>query len=100
MITREEVQHIAKLARLGLKEAEIKKFQKDLSSILEYFTALKELKLSETEPTFHPTENFFEKGLEGMREDKAEPQPIEVVNSLIEAAPERKGRQIKVKAIL
>ena len=32
MITEEEVKHIAKLARLGLSEGEIKKFQKELKA--------------------------------------------------------------------
>ena len=43
MITKEQVQHIASLARLKLTEQEIEKFQKDLSSILEYFEVLNSL---------------------------------------------------------
>jgi len=93
MIKKEEVQHIANLARLGLTEDEIKKFQKDLSSILDYFNSIKEVDISKTEPTFHPTEH-------SLREDKAKPQPVETANKLIEAAPENKKRHIKVKAIL
>lgn len=100
MISRQDVQHIAKLARMGLTEAEIQKLQKELSSILDYFELLKEVDVSKTEPTFHPTENFFGKKLSIMREDRAEPQAAEVVNKLVEAAPERKGGHIKVKAIL
>ncbi len=93
MIKKEEVQHIANLARLGLTEDEIKKFQKDLSSILDYFNSIKEVDISKIEPTFHPTEY-------SLREDKAKPQPVETANKLIEAAPEKKKRHIKVKAIL
>lgn len=104
MIDKKDVQHVAKLARLGLAEAEIKKFQKDLSSILDYFNSIKEVDISKTEPTFHPTEYFFgraqERKLETTREDKAKSQPVETINKLIEAAPEKKKRHIKVKVIL
>ena len=41
MISKEEVEHIAKLARLELTEKEIEKMQKDLSAILDYFDLLK-----------------------------------------------------------
>lgn len=99
MINKQDVQHIAKLARLGLTEDEIKKFQKDLSSVLDYFKSLKEIDVSKIEPTFHPAEHFFERKLEIMRQDRAESQPIKVVNKLVEAAPEKRKRHIKVKAI-
>ncbi len=54
MISREEVQHIAKLARLGLTETEIKKFQKELSSILDYVEKLKRVDVTEVAATSHP----------------------------------------------
>ncbi|MCX6722438.1 MAG: Asp-tRNA(Asn)/Glu-tRNA(Gln) amidotransferase subunit GatC, partial [Candidatus Staskawiczbacteria bacterium] len=41
MILKEEVEHIAKLARLELTENEVEKMQKDLSAILDYFDLLK-----------------------------------------------------------
>jgi len=94
---------MAKLARLGLTETEIKKFQKELSSVLDYFNSLKEVDVSNIEPTFHPAEHSFgvtqERQLETTRTDKAEPQTIEVRKKLIKAAPEEKNGYIKVKAI-
>jgi len=99
MIKKEEVQHIAKLSRIKLSQQELKRFQGDLSSILDYFNSLKEVDVSEIEPTFHPAEYFFGKSLGKMRKDKAESQPSEVVNKLIEAAPDKKKRHISVKAI-
>ena len=112
MIKKQEVQHIAKLARLGLTEVEIKKFQKELSSILDYFATLKEVDVLGIEPTFHPaehsfgrtqdgefTEPFFKEKLGIMREDEAKAQPVEVVKTLIEAAPEKKDNYLKVKAV-
>lgn len=52
-ITREDILHIAELARLELQESEIESMQKDLSSILEYVARLDDLDLSDVEPTFN-----------------------------------------------
>ena len=95
MIQKEEVKHIAKLARLGLTEKEIEKFQKELSSILDYFEKLKEVDVSKIEPTTHSV-------LLGsvMRKDKEKGADIEVRNKLIEAVPDKKESFVKVKSIL
>jgi len=53
MISKKEVQHIAKLARLGLTEKEIGKHQKEFSKILDYIEKLKEVDVSKIEPTSH-----------------------------------------------
>ena len=53
MISKKEVQHIAKLARLSLKPVEEKKLQKELSSILGYIEKLEKVNVSKTAPTFH-----------------------------------------------
>jgi aspartyl-tRNA(Asn)/glutamyl-tRNA(Gln) amidotransferase subunit C len=42
-ITRDNVLHVAKLARLELSETEIDKMQRDLDGILEYVNQLSEL---------------------------------------------------------
>ncbi len=52
-ITREDILHIADLARLELEESEIESMQKDLSSILDYVARLDDLELDEVEPTFN-----------------------------------------------
>jgi aspartyl-tRNA(Asn)/glutamyl-tRNA(Gln) amidotransferase subunit C len=53
-ITRDEVLHVARLARLALTEEEIARFQEQLSAILEAVGKVSELDLSEIEPTAHP----------------------------------------------
>ena len=53
-ITRDEVLHVARLARLALTEEEIAKFQGQLDAILEAVGKVAELDLSEVEPTAHP----------------------------------------------
>lgn len=98
MINREQVNHIAKLARIKLTEQELKKFQKELSSILNYFKTLSEVDVSKIEPTFHASEGFIDKKTL-MRPDKSESQPEKVVDDLIKLAPNKKARHIKVKAI-
>ena len=94
MIQEQEVQHIAKLARLGLSEKEIKRFQKDLSSILDYIETLKQVDARAIEPFFHPNEE-----VNIMREDKAKPEQKEIVDKLIDLVPSKKGRHIKVKSV-
>jgi len=95
MISKKEVEHIAKLARLGLSQTEIKKLGKDLSSILDYFNLLKKVDVSKVEPTSH---SVLVKNV--MREDEAKKENLDDVNELVAAAPERKERYIKVKAVL
>jgi aspartyl-tRNA(Asn)/glutamyl-tRNA(Gln) amidotransferase subunit C len=54
MISRKEVEHISKLARLGLSRAEIAKCQKELAAILDYMEKLRGLDTSLVEATSHP----------------------------------------------
>ena len=53
-ITREEVLHVARLARLELTDDEVAKFQEQLSDILEAVSKVSELDLSGVPPTAHP----------------------------------------------
>jgi len=46
MITEEDVRHIAKLSRIDLNDRELKDFQVELSSILDYFNKLKKINTS------------------------------------------------------
>lgn len=90
MISKEEVKHIAKLARLELTEEEIEKMQKDLSEILGYFDVLKKapkIKIQNPKPK---TQN--------LREDVAKQSGL--ADDIVGAAPDKKDDYIKVKAIL
>ena len=53
-ITREEVLHVARLARLDLHEDEVARFQEQLSAILEAVSKVAELDLADVPPTSHP----------------------------------------------
>jgi aspartyl-tRNA(Asn)/glutamyl-tRNA(Gln) amidotransferase subunit C len=50
-LTKDEVRHIAKLARLNLSDEEIDKFSTELTSILDYIDMLKEVDTKDVEPT-------------------------------------------------
>ena len=53
-ITREDVLHVAHLARLALTEEEVVRFQEQLSAILEAVGKVQELDLDGVPPTSHP----------------------------------------------
>jgi aspartyl-tRNA(Asn)/glutamyl-tRNA(Gln) amidotransferase subunit C len=53
-LTREEVLHVARLARLALTDEEIERFREQLSAILDAVGAVAELDLTDVEPTSHP----------------------------------------------
>ncbi len=50
MLTKEELEHLAVLARIELKAGEEEKLKKDLGSILEYFNELKMLQTDNVTP--------------------------------------------------
>ena len=56
MIDREQVLHVAKLARLRLSEAEVERMTGELSNILEHVARMDELDLDGVEPTSHVVE--------------------------------------------
>jgi aspartyl-tRNA(Asn)/glutamyl-tRNA(Gln) amidotransferase subunit C len=83
-ITREEVLHVAKLARLALTEEEIERFRGQLSAILEAVGKVSELDLEGVPPTSHPLDlvNVF-------AED--EPGPSLPREEALANAPETEG---------
>ena len=104
MISKEEVKHIAKLARLELgtsssqasTEKEIEKMQKDLSSVLGYFDLFKK-----APNTKSFTESFsVGASVQHLRKDEASPRKQDLVERLIKAFPDKKDDYIKVKTIL
>jgi aspartyl-tRNA(Asn)/glutamyl-tRNA(Gln) amidotransferase subunit C len=75
MISREEVEHVARLARLRFSEDELGRLQPELSRIIDYVERLSELDLSGLEPTSHavPLKNVFraDEPVEGLSHDEA-----------------------------
>jgi aspartyl-tRNA(Asn)/glutamyl-tRNA(Gln) amidotransferase subunit C len=56
VIEREQVLHVAKLARLGLTEEEVERMAGELSGILEHVDRIAALDLNDVEPTSHVVE--------------------------------------------
>lgn len=96
MLTKEQVQHIADLARLGLTEEELEKFTKDLSRILESVSQLQEVNTDGVEPIAHIT------GLENaVREDDPEGAILQSTPELtVGQFPDRAGNYLKAPPIL
>lgn len=93
-LTKQEVEHIALLARLGLTEAEKEKFASQLSSILDYVEKLKEVDTKGVKPTAQVT------GLENvMRPDKIAACSKEEMAELVKMAPESEDNLIKTKSV-
>jgi aspartyl-tRNA(Asn)/glutamyl-tRNA(Gln) amidotransferase subunit C len=93
MIDRETVKHVAKLARLGLSEAEVDTLGKELSAILENIAILREADVSGVSPTAHASRlsNI-------MRADQ--PQPSYPPEVLLANAPDQEDNCLKVNAVL
>jgi aspartyl-tRNA(Asn)/glutamyl-tRNA(Gln) amidotransferase subunit C len=90
-ISRDEVLHVAGLARLDLTEEEIERFQEQLNAILEAVGKVSALDLSHVEPTAHPLDlvNVW-------AED--EPRPCLSVEEALANAPDRDGAFFRVPA--
>ena len=97
MISKKEVQHIAKLARLDLTEKEMKKFQKELHSILDYISKLNEIDAA-TARVSAADYNFSSENV--MREDRASKKNKEYALRLLKLAPKTEKGYLKVKSIL
>jgi aspartyl-tRNA(Asn)/glutamyl-tRNA(Gln) amidotransferase subunit C len=90
-ISRDEVLHVARLARLELTEEELERFAEQLSAILEAVGKVSELDLTDVEPTAHPLElvNVW-------AED--EPRPCLGVEEALANAPDREDDAFRVPA--
>ena len=81
MLDREQVVHVARLARLRLEDDELEKMAVELSAVLDHVARIRELDLQGVEPTAHATD------LAGvMRPD--EPVPGLSHEQALAAAPE------------
>jgi aspartyl-tRNA(Asn)/glutamyl-tRNA(Gln) amidotransferase subunit C len=90
-ISRDEVIHVARLARLELAEDELERFAEQLNAILEAVGKVGELDLEDVEPTAHPLDlvNVW-------AED--EPRPCLSADEALANAPDRDGDSFRVPA--
>lgn len=92
-ISKEEVEYLAKLARVGLTDDEITKYQKDLVDILGYVEKLNEVNTDNIEPM---AQGLAAKNV--VREDKIE-IPEGKPAELLGQAPSHEDGFIKVKSV-
>ena len=92
-ITRDDVAHVADLARLSLTDDELDAFTLQLADVLDYAADLDALDLSDLEPTAHPLPlvNVFRADLEGPTSDRDE---------VLAAAPSVEEAQFRVPPVL
>ncbi len=92
-LTREEVEHIAELAKLGLTDEEIERYRQQLSAILEYAQRLQELDTEAIPPTASvlALQNV-------MRPDEVRPSMPR--GEVLANAPDVQDGQFRVKAVL
>jgi aspartyl-tRNA(Asn)/glutamyl-tRNA(Gln) amidotransferase subunit C len=94
MLSKEEVQKIASLARIEITDQEAEKYAKELSDVLGFVEKLNEVNTDGIEPIAHIT------GAKNMtREDKVAECSDETKENIIKNFPEKKDRFDKVKAV-
>jgi aspartyl-tRNA(Asn)/glutamyl-tRNA(Gln) amidotransferase subunit C len=87
-----EIEHVARLARLGITPEEVLRYRDQLRNILHHIEALNRADTSSVPATAHPLE---ERNV--MREDRREPSLL--AEDALKNAPSREDSYFKVKAI-
>jgi len=92
-VSKKDVEHVAKLARLGLSEQEKELFTKQLSDILAFADNLKKLDTKKVSPTSHaiPMKNV-------LREDKV--IPFENTEDILANGPDVEKNMFRVPRII
>lgn len=95
MISRKDVEHIARLCRIELSEAEKAKFENELSAILDFVAKLSGVDTTRIEPLAGGTELASV-----MREDETGKHEVGSMNQgLVEAAPRKRDGYVEVPQV-
>jgi aspartyl-tRNA(Asn)/glutamyl-tRNA(Gln) amidotransferase subunit C len=88
-ISKAEVLHVARLARLALTDEEIERLTEELGAILDAVGVVSELDLADVPPTSHPLDlvNVW---------DEDEPRPSLLLDDVFANAPDRDGDHFRV----
>ena len=92
-LSREEVLHIASLAKVRVTEEDVEKLREQLSNILEHFEVLQKLDTTSIAPTAQP--NALQNVI--MSDDV---RPSLKQEEVLANAPQREGEFFKVKIVL
>ncbi len=91
-LTAQEVEHIARLARLELTDQQQELYREQLSAILDYIARLRQLDTADVPPTAGG-------GLTRMTLRPDESRPSLPTSKLLETAPEREDDQFKIPPV-
>ncbi len=92
-LTRDQVQHVARLAALELSPAEAERMAEELGSILDYIAMLEAVDVRGVEAVFHPSQQAAP-----LRDDLVQPSPPREI--LLAAAPETEQGAFAVPKVL
>ena len=92
-LSREDVLHIAQLARLGLTEAEVEKFREQLSNLLENFEVLQQVDTTGVPPTAQSID------LQTVVRDDEVAESL-TPGQILANAPQKDGDFFRVRAVL
>lgn len=90
---REDIAHLATLARLELSETELQNLESELSSIMSYVSVISDIADTDSVPQVGARHNVF-------RSDVVTNEPDQFTTDLLEEMPQTEGRYLKVKKIL
>jgi aspartyl-tRNA(Asn)/glutamyl-tRNA(Gln) amidotransferase subunit C len=88
-ITREQILHVADLARLALTDEEVERLGGQLNQIVEAVSTVSQLDLADVEPTAHPLDLVNVWGAD-------EARPSLALSDALANAPEREGEFFRV----
>ena len=91
-ISKDEVLHVARLARLALTDEEVERLTEELGAIVDAVSVVSELDLADVPPTSHPLDlvNVW---------DEDEPRPSLPLDDVFANAPERDGDHFRVPPV-
>jgi aspartyl-tRNA(Asn)/glutamyl-tRNA(Gln) amidotransferase subunit C len=92
-LTREEVLHVARLARIGLTDTDVEKFQQQLSTIIGHFDVLRQVDTTNVEPTTHTLPLMSVTGSD-------DPRPSLTPEQVLANAPLSHDGYLRVRAVL
>ncbi|HMA79164.1 MAG TPA: Asp-tRNA(Asn)/Glu-tRNA(Gln) amidotransferase subunit GatC [Candidatus Paceibacterota bacterium] len=90
----DDVQHLARLARIAITDTEAAQFTQEIDDILQYVSEVQAVAGTDAvTPTVGPVYNVF-------RADVVTTEPEQYTDTLLQAMPETDGRFMKVPKIL
>lgn len=92
MIDKNQVKHLADLARLKLSEEETSKIQQELDGVLKFVDQLKDVETKDTQP-------MYQLGLIENQVRQDETKDFANIKEIITEFPEKEGDQLKVKSV-